>query len=170
MTIIIASGTRYAGEQHWAVIEAGLLSVVDNPLDPHTLREGEADGVDRICARVAESWGWTVERVPAEWNRCAPDIPEELGGCPARPHLKIRRGGGHFCPFAGPRRNQNMVDRRPLADEVVSFPALGCRGRSGTWDLIHRAADAGIPIRVFPLLVTLPAADTLPYPAPAKES
>lgn len=163
--IVLLSGSRHAGEAHWPTIEARLLTVVGDPLGEHTLREGEAKGVDRIGARLAESWGWTVERFPAAWGRCAPNVPEELGGCPPRPHLRLRRGGT-YCPNAGPLRNQRMVDRQPRADVAACFPAVGCRGRSGTWDLAARAADAGIPVHLFPLAVDIPAATPLPYPQP----
>ncbi len=47
---------------------------------------------------------------------------------------------------AGPIRNSEMV---ALGAEVCeAFPAPGSRG---TWDCIRRAADAGIPVQVWPL-------------------
>lgn len=43
-------------------------------------------------------------------------------------------------------RNQQMVDSG--ADWCLAFPAPGSRG---TWDCLRRAAEAGIPGRVYPL-------------------
>src|SRR4051812_20252077 len=47
---------------------------------------------------------------------------------------------------AGPIRNQEMVDLG--ADLCLAFPRRTSRG---TWDCIRKAADAGIPVRIYPL-------------------
>jgi hypothetical protein len=47
---------------------------------------------------------------------------------------------------AGPARNQEMVDLG--ADLCLAFPRKGSRG---TWDCIQRAAEAGIPVHIYPL-------------------
>jgi hypothetical protein len=47
---------------------------------------------------------------------------------------------------AGPIRNSEMV--RAGADLCIAFPRRGSRG---TWDCIRKAAEAGIPVRIYPL-------------------
>ena len=47
---------------------------------------------------------------------------------------------------AGPRRNREMVDAG--AHLCVAFPR---RSSIGTWDCIRQAANAGIPVRIYPL-------------------
>ena len=46
---------------------------------------------------------------------------------------------------AGPIRNEEMVDAG--AHICLAFPVPGSRG---TWDCIRKAADAGIPVRIYP--------------------
>lgn len=48
-------------------------------------------------------------------------------------------------PSCGPRRNAHMVSLG--ADICLAFPMPGSKG---TWDLIRKAADEGIPVRIFP--------------------
>ncbi len=57
---------------------------------------------------------------------------------------------------AGPIRNGEMVATRP--DVCLAFPAKGSRG---TWDCVRQAADAGIPIQVWPLPVDDSTIDAL---------
>lgn len=47
---------------------------------------------------------------------------------------------------AGPARNEHMVSLG--ADFCLAFPAPGSRG---TWDCLMKAAEAGIPGRVYPI-------------------
>ena len=47
---------------------------------------------------------------------------------------------------AGPMRNAEMVAAG--ADICLAFPDSASRG---TWDCIRKAADAGIPVRIYPL-------------------
>lgn len=96
---------------------------------------GGAPGADTLAARAAADLGLTVEAHPADWVRCVPD-------CPPR-HRKTAPYPWHgtYCPAAGSRRNQAMVDLG--ADVVLGFPL----GRStGTRDCMRRAARAGIPV------------------------
>lgn len=75
------------------------------------------------------------ERHPADWPACGSD-------CPDRPHRKVRRDGVEYCPLAGHRRNQAMVDLG--ASLCLAFPL----GRSrGTYDCMRRAHAAGIEVR-----------------------
>jgi hypothetical protein len=95
---------------------------------------GAANGADAIAEQVATSLGLKTERVAADWERCAPDCPPG--------HLKQRRGDGRpYCPTAGFRRNQRMVDLGAFMCHV--FP-LGTS--AGTRDCVRRAKAAGIPI------------------------
>lgn len=100
------------------------------------IREGEADGADTLMREWAEANGIPVDPHPADWDRCAP-------GC--RPgHRKQRRGGSEYCPTAGHRRNQHMVDLG--AGLAVGFLVAGlpCRG---TRNCLERAERARIPVR-----------------------
>lgn len=106
--------------------------------DGITVVHGAADGADSL----ADLWavghrGLGVLREPtsADWLSCA-------AGC--RPgHRRLRRDGSEYCPTAGHRRNQLMVDRG--AAVCLAFP-LG--KSSGTWDCARRAEVAGIWVRV----------------------
>jgi hypothetical protein len=151
MTLIIVSGTRRATADHRT--EVGFRLSCAALADPGvTLVHGDASGVDRLAASIATVWGWTVVPVPAQWQTCAGFIPREQGGCPSGPHLRSK-GGRTWCPYAGHRRNQQMLNDYPGADFVLAFPAIGSAGKSGTWDLVHRAADAGLTPQIFPLAV-----------------
>lgn len=161
--IIIVSGSRWAGYQQRREIATRLVAW-DRCDGQVTLVHGDADGVDRIAAGIAEDWGWKVTPVPAKWDRCEPDMPEELGGCPPRPHLRSKVPGRWYCPFAGPRRNQLMLDAHPDAEIGLCFPAVDSGVKSGTGDFIDRAIRAGLPIKAFPLRVVRPGVAALPYP------
>ncbi len=62
---------------------------------------------------------------------------------------------------AGPIRNGEMVATRP--EVCLAFPAPGSRG---TWDCVRQAADAGIPVEVWPLSMTAPGGG-MPQSGPA---
>lgn len=64
-------------------------------------------------------------------------------GWTLEPHAADWDGRGKV---AGPERNMRMVAAG--ADICLAFPRSGSRG---TWDCIRRAADAGIPVRIYPL-------------------
>lgn len=77
------------------------------------------------------------ETHPADWDRCVPECR----------HPQAWRRGRRYCPAAGHRRNQEMVELG--ADLVLAFPLPGPRTRSrGTWDCVRRAKAAGIPVEV----------------------
>ncbi|MGW2384365.1 SLOG family protein [Streptomyces sp. NPDC001658] len=110
------------------------------------LMQGCADGADTIGDQWAKRNGILVRERPADWEGpCAPDC---------RPgHRRTRRGGATFCPQAGHRRNQSMVDEQPVL--FVAAPAYctlpRCRSARphyshGTADCIRRAEAAGIPV------------------------
>lgn len=97
------------------------------------LIHGAASGADRMAGDYARSLGMTVEACPADWaGPC-------VAGCPTGHRRSNRRG--EYCPHAGHRRNQHMVDLRP--DVVLAF----WRDHStGTADCIRRAEKAGLTV------------------------
>lgn len=153
MLRVIVSGSRYAGQDHLELIGSVLQPICRR--GPGVLAHGDAKGVDRIAAGLAQAWGWQVKPVPARWSECDLTVPEDLGGCPDWTHRKRRRGGRDYCPRAGWRRNQRLADLTPRADFVITFPDQ--RGdKSGTGDLILRARRAGYDPQVHPIQVVLP--------------
>jgi hypothetical protein len=135
------------GSRSWAdaqLLEVALLSAWDEALqagfDGIVVVEGEAEaGADPMARQWAEARGITVDRVPADWpGPCGSDC---------RPgHRRLRRGGGEYCPTAGHRRNQVMVDRGASVALAFLVPELPCRG---TRDCMRRAQLAGIPVWSF---------------------
>jgi hypothetical protein len=94
---------------------------------------GGARGADAMAGAWAEVNGVAVEPVPAGWDNCGPKCA---------PGHRRKRGNREWCPTAGHRRNQAMVDRG--AAVVVGFwRAPG----TGTLDCLARAERAGIPGR-----------------------
>ena len=88
---------------------------------------GGADGADTLADLWARGTGIDVETHPADWDHCAGDCPPG--------HRKPRARGGDYCPTAGHRRNQRMVDAG--AHLVVAFQRAGS---TGTADCMSRAA------------------------------
>jgi len=81
---------------------------------------GGASGADSLADRVAKQLGFEVVAVPADWKK----------------HGKA----------AGPLRNQKMLDEQSPTI-VLAFPLEDSRG---TWDMVQRARDAGVEVRVVP--------------------
>lgn len=117
-------------------------------MDPFEIALAGQHARDDIAHRWAlanEPHGVRYKRMPADWDHCTPRCQPS--------HRRIKRPGdtlhpGHlpdYCPAAGPRRNQTMVDRRPAV--CLGFPMPGSRG---TADCMRRAAAAGIPVRRWP--------------------
>jgi hypothetical protein len=97
------------------------------------LMHGTADGADTIGDQWARRNGLLVRERPADWDGpCGPECPPG--------HRRRNRRGTEYCPLAGHRRNQQMVDERPLL-----FVAASYRKSSGTADCLRRARKAGIP-------------------------
>lgn len=144
--IIVVSGTRSADPRRHQGIIATALAETAAGVNDVTVRHGGGRGVDAIAATIAASYGWGTDPHPAQWNTCAE-------GCPPSSHLRTRRGYT-WCPYAGPRRNAAMLAALPAPDRILAFPATGTSGKGGTWDLIHRATDAGHAIhRIQPLRI-----------------
>lgn len=102
--------------------------------DSLLLTQGAASGADMLADTWALENAAPRDPHPADWDGpCAPD-------CPAGHRRQAR--GRDYCPRAGHRRNQEMIDLRPLL--VVAFH---CDGSRGTADAIRRAQAADIPVR-----------------------
>ncbi|MCF0086634.1 MULTISPECIES: SLOG family protein [unclassified Streptomyces] len=98
------------------------------------LMHGCAEGADMIGHRWAFRTGFLIREFPADWEGpCAPNCPPG--------HRRRNRRGTDYCPLAGHRRNQQMVDEQPLL-----FVAAQHANSSGTADCIRRAKTAGIPV------------------------
>lgn len=134
--LILLTGSRSWTDTRW--LEDTLLEVWHDALqDGHDgieLMHGHADqGADAQGDDWAHRNGILVRRCPADWpGPCSTSCPPE--------HRRTNRRGGEYCPLAGHRRNQNMVDARPQL--VVAAHHTGSRG---TADCLRRARTAGIP-------------------------
>jgi hypothetical protein len=141
LALVLVTGSR-----RWSsipVIHDALLDTWhDATQDGHsgiTVMEGGAGGADTIAgmwASARKQDGVGHERIPADWDGPCADT------CP--PGHRKDAHGHSYCPLAGHRRNQQMVDAGPAI--VLAFRV----GKStGTADCIRRAEKAGIPIRRF---------------------
>lgn len=97
------------------------------------LMHGCAEGADTLGDEWAIANGILRRRRPADWE--GPCGPECQPG-----HRRRNRRGTEYCPLAGHRRNQKMVDEGP-----VLFVAAHRAGSTGTADCLRRARAAGIP-------------------------
>jgi len=93
------------------------------------------EGGDAIAKEWAVGNGLVHEPHPADWSAPCDNT------C-SRSHRKTSARHGEYCPTAGHRRNQFMVDLG--ADLVLAFHRDGSRG---TADCIRRAEAADIPVR-----------------------
>ncbi len=95
-------------------------------------------GADAIAASWASTrnrngWPVDVEPHPADWRLCTTDC---------RPGHRIERaGGGDYCPYAGHRRNQEMVDAG-----AAMCVAFWRGGSSGTRHCFSAADEAKMPV------------------------
>lgn len=141
--LIVGTGSRHLGLHQWAVPDRALLDAtlmgcwhdaVQDGYDGIELLHGAAEGADSEMDAWAKACGVPVEGVPARWPECGPQCPEG--------HLIARRGRT-WCPTAGFRRNQQLIDRKP--GWVVAFLVAGMACK-GTRDCARRAERAGIPV------------------------
>lgn len=98
------------------------------------LLHGDHPSGDRDAARIWEELGGTTEAHPADWtgpcrSKCKPG------------HRKSNPSGSTYCPAAGPYRNTDMVELKPVECHV--FPTPESKGATGTAVL---ARAAGIPV------------------------
>lgn len=100
------------------------------------LMHGCAEGADTIGGQWATRHGILVRERPADWaGPCTADCPPG--------HRRRNRRGTEYCPLAGHRRNQQMVDEGPEL-----FVAASYRSSSGTADCVRRARAASIPVHL----------------------
>lgn len=138
--LVLVTGSRTWTDRE--TVHAALLDTWHDALqDGHpgiTVVHGAAPGADSIAdqwARHHQQHGVERDPRPADWE----------GPCGAycQPgHRKARRDGTSYCPFAGHRRNQQMIDLGPAV--VLAFQR---DGSTGTADCIRRAETAGLPVR-----------------------
>lgn len=93
------------------------------------LVHGDALGADRIAAKYAKDFGWSVEKHPVRWDQHSKD-------CPAW------HEGERICKRAGMVRNEYMVSLG--ADICLAFIR---DGSSGATACARMAKDKGIPLR-----------------------
>lgn len=126
------------GSRNWtdrgAVRDALLRALGVHGWHEAVLVVGDATGADAIAA---ELW--------------AADLSGSFRLGPIEHHVAEWRTEGRA---AGPRRNQRMVDAG--ATVCLAFPLERSKG---TWDCIHRANEAGIPVVIVP-----PSTPTAPLP------
>ncbi|MFE4867657.1 SLOG family protein [Streptomyces sp. NPDC056682] len=139
--------TLITGSRKWSavpVIEDALLEAwYDARQDGYsgiTVMHGGAPGADLIAgawARRHQPDGVGHDRRNAAWEHCADT-------CPPDPNHRKSRDDYSWCPTAGHRRNQQMVDAGP-----VLCLAFRVGQSTGTGDCIARAQAAGIPVRQY---------------------
>jgi hypothetical protein len=131
-------------------LEDALLGVWHDALeigyDSIELMQGCAEGADTIGGQWARRNGILVRERPADWD--GPCGPSCKSG-----HRRRNRRGSEFCPLAGHRRNQQMVDEKPVLFVAATMrcTAPKCAGKAphdshGATDCMRRAVAAGIPV------------------------
>jgi len=136
-----------------------LLAEIKNSRGPDevlVLRHGRAArGADVLGDRIGRVLGYQIDACPASWyDPCDPVFCDRPGV-----HRRSDRNGDSYCPQAGNRRNQYMIDKWPRPDEVVAFPAPSSRG---TWHCVNAARVARIPVRGPGIRPVAPPAPMLP--------
>jgi hypothetical protein len=116
----------FGGSRHWVEqrpIEDVILNLPRNSI----IIEGDAPGVDRIAGYCADLHGHRVRKYPA-------------------------LAGGRKWPWAGPVRNQEMIDKEHLPDDPIyrayllhEDPGLG----KGTKDMLSRLVVAEPEIEIW---------------------
>ena len=165
--IVLVTGSREVTEAaHRRKVRASMLFAVNSSPGEHELWDGSADGADVLARSIATGdLKWGSRPFAANWTGPCADT------CPPG-HRKSRKAGeGDYCPYAGHRRNQMMVDRAREAiaagQRVVclAFPIFDpadleqagwvyTKRNRGTADCIDRAWRSGVPTIIIPLLIT----------------
>ena len=86
---------------------------------------GACKGADSLCGYFARKKGFEVKEYPAEW----------------------KDNEGNYRPWAGPERNQLMLDLHPDIDLVIAFHSNIAESK-GTADMLRRATKAQIEVKV----------------------
>lgn len=142
---ILITGSRTWGDEGviWDALNDTIDEQVKNGETEFVVIHGHCPrGADAIADFYCEDQaGWrdnmgqvlAVERYPADWATCTNDC---------RHSSRNRHDGTRYCPAAGHRRNQHMVDLG--ADICLAFNKGNSRG---TADCVRRARAAGIPVK-----------------------
>lgn len=126
------------GSRDWTDEQAILDAIIDAAADKYapeqvTIVHGACPtGADALADRIARRLGCKPERHPADWQACTAEC---------RHGLRRTRDGREYCPQAGHRRNQEMVDLG--AHVVLAFQRNQSRG---TQDCVDRARAAGLTV------------------------
>jgi hypothetical protein len=137
LALVLLTGSRSWPDPQ--LLEDTLLDVwhdaVQDGWDGIELMHGHADrGADAIGDAWAIRNGVAYRRRPADWSGpCAATCPPG--------HRRRNRRGAEYCPLAGHRRNQQMVDEQPILVVAASH-----NRSSGTADCARRAEAASIPV------------------------
>lgn len=150
--VIVVTGSRHARDMS---LLTGALSVLHHQHPEAVLFAGGADGADDLFTRAwaALNENRTVGAAIAE-GLIAQFTADWAGPCDpvfCQPgHRRPRRGGGDYCPAAGPRRNDAMCAAAAAAGCPVTTLAvckLGARNE-GTSDCITAMHRHGLPVPV----------------------
>jgi hypothetical protein len=119
----------------------------------HGAAEDGADALAHEWVQRRQAAGAPVEEdpYPAHWDQCTPEC--------RHPVKRRKRTGDVYCPLAGFRRNQEMIDdgaayclafveRCPCPDTRRNGPS-GMHGTHGTVDCMDRAKAADVTVRPF---------------------
>lgn len=136
---VLVTGSRGLPASAIGVVRSALIEVTTDHEGPYVLVHGGARGADQMAAHIAHELGWTVEEHPADWSAPCRDTCRHNG-------RQTNQRGREYCPSAGARRNQAMVDLG--ADVCVAFYVRN-ELTKGTSDAIRRAGKAQIPVRRF---------------------
>lgn len=102
-------------------------------------------GVDRLVNRLVLEYGWISDPWEARWKECSPL-------CKGKPesHRQPKPDGTEYCPFAGPWRNQRMVDDHKVRPYTMclALPWISWANSRGTKDCYDRAFRA----KIFPTI------------------
>jgi hypothetical protein len=139
LRVLVTGSRRWTDAEalHAALLECW-YDAMELGADDITVVHGAAPGADTLAdlwAIAHQGLGVLVERHPADWSACAADCGPG--------HRRRRRDGSEYCPTAGHRRNQLMVDLGAAVCVALPLP-----GSSGTWDCVRRAELAGIDVRL----------------------
>ncbi len=151
LALVLVTGTRTYDDVptiHEALTEAWHEAMQDG-FSGIEVMEGGATGPDSIAGGWAKAHlgdGVGHQPVPADWDGpCAKTCP---------PGHRQEKHGRDWCPFAGHRRNQAMVDAKPLLTLAFIAPCGNSKCRKpkphdshGVAHCVKAARAAGIPVR-----------------------
>ena len=139
MRVIICGG-RWFNDA--AVIHNYIDYLVERYGEDLVFVTGGATGADTIAHEYAkQTYLFPDERnivFEADWENCGPECPPV--------HQKVNRRGSQYCPTAGHRRNQEMLDSG--AQGVAAFINKPLEKSTGTNHMVTIANEANVPTRV----------------------